>query len=188
MHYTILRVAVERDVTVLRSALVVEVPEAAPAVDGWRELTTAAKPSSGVPAHVTILFPFVPARELDDRLLGDLHALFAGASAFAFVLRATRRFPGVLYLAPEPAEPFAGLTETVSAAYPAYPPYGGQFGAIVPHLTVAEGEDALLDRAEANVGRSLPIKATACEVLLLEEVEADLARWRAHARIPLGRA
>jgi hypothetical protein len=61
----------------LRSALIVAVPEATSTVDGWREHTCADRPSIGVPAHVTILFPFVPAPEIDVALVDDLRGLFA---------------------------------------------------------------------------------------------------------------
>jgi 2'-5' RNA ligase len=170
-----------------RTALVVEVPEAAVAVDTWRERTSPAKPSKGVPAHVTILFPFVPAAELDD-VLDDLRALFARLPSFAFELRECRHFPGVLYLAPDPPDPFVALTEAVAAAYPAYPPYEGVFAEIVPHLTAAEGEHSVLARAEGEIRQLLPIPAEAREVVLLEEVDPELARWRTHSRLPLGPA
>ena len=170
-----------------RTALVVEVPEAAVAVDTWRERTSPAKPSKGVPAHVTILFPFVPAAELDD-VLDDLRALFARLPSFAFELRECRHFPGVLYLAPDPPDPFVALTEAVAAAYPAYPPYEGVFAEIVPHLTAAEGEHSVLARAEGEIRPLLPIPAEAREVVLLEEVDPELARWRTHSRLPLGPA
>jgi hypothetical protein len=43
-----------------------------------------------VPAHVTILFPFVPVREIDDALVDDLRGLFARFQGFGgFELRAT---------------------------------------------------------------------------------------------------
>ena len=170
-----------------RTALVVEVPEAAVAVDTWRERTSPAKPSKGVPAHVTILFPFVPAAELDD-VLDDLRALFARLPSFAFELRECRHFPGVLYLAPDPPDPFVALTEAVAAAYPAYPPYEGVFAEIVPHLTAAEGEHSVHARAEGEIRQLLPIPAEAREVVLLEEVNPELARWRTHSRLPLGPA
>jgi hypothetical protein len=175
-------------VSSLRSALVVEVPEVRLAVDDWRERTCPSKPSRGVPAHVTVLVPFVPAAELGDPLIADLRALFARLHAFRFELREARRFPGVLYLAPEPPEPFVRLTERVVLEYPDFPPYEGAFDSIIPHLTVAEGEARLLDEAERDVQRSLPIAAEACEVTLLEELEPDSARWRTHARLPLGTA
>jgi hypothetical protein len=156
-------------------------------VDAWRERTSAAKPSNGVPAHVTILFPFIPADEIDDELPADVQAVFGRFLGFSFELREARRFPGVLYLAPEPPEPFVALTEAVVAAYPAYTPYGGEFDSIVPHLTAAEGDPELLNEAERAILPSLPISAEAHEVVLLEEVEPNLARWRTRARIPLGR-
>jgi 2'-5' RNA ligase len=170
----------------LRSALVVEVPEATAAVEGWLERTASAKPSEGVPAHVTILFPFVPAADLDDALVEQLGAVFVRIPPFDFELRECRRFPAVLYLAPDPPEPFVAMTEAVVAAYPDYPPYEGVFDTIVPHLTAAEGLPPVLTRAEGEVRQWLPILADASEVVLLEELEAEPARWHARARIPLG--
>jgi len=165
-------------VSELRSALVVVVPEVAPAVEPWLERTAVAKPSRGIPAHVTILFPFVPAREIDDTLLEDLAAILARFPAFEFELSRLERFPNVLYLAPEPADPFSTLTEAVVASYPAYPPYGGIFDTVVPHLTAAEGETEILDSAEADIGHALPTTAEAREVVLLEEIEPDMLRWQ----------
>jgi hypothetical protein len=182
MGYTIVDVPVER------TALVVEVPEAAAAVDAWLERTAYAKPSNGVPAHVTVLYPFVPAAEVDEALLADLRALFAGLPSLAFELRECRHFPAVLYLAPEPPEPFVALTEAVVAAYPAYPPYEGVFAEVVPHLTAAEGDRAVLARAEGEIRPLLPIHAEAREVVLLEEIDPELGRWRTHSRLPLGPA
>ena len=171
-----------------RTALVVEVPEAAAAVDGWRERTSPAKPSNGVPSHVTVLFPFVPAAEVDDELIRKLGELFAALPSFRFELRQCRHFPGVLYLAPEPPEPFVSLTEAVAAAYPDFPPYEGVFDEVVPHLTAAEGASAVLHRAESEIRQWLPIAAEAREIVLLEELEPELARWRTHSRLPLGSA
>jgi 2'-5' RNA ligase len=170
----------------LRSALVVAVPQAASAVEDWLERTAAAKPSRGVPAHVTILFPFVPASRIDDVLLRDLGSLFSRFAAFDVELREARRFPGVLYLAPEPATPFVSLTEAVVGSYPEFPPYGGAFDAIVPHLTAAEGDARMLSIAAAEIRPCLPIRAHVLDVLLLEEIEPEMTRWRTRARFELG--
>src|SRR5439155_3760547 len=86
-----------------RTALIVPVPEASAAVDASRELTCNAKPSIGVPPHITLLFPFV-ARITED-LISDLQDVFAPIAPFAIELREVERFPGVAYLAPEPAAP-----------------------------------------------------------------------------------
>ena len=48
-----------------RSAVIVAVPEAETVVRDWRRQHTYDAPL-GVPAHVTLLFPFVPAHRLGD--------------------------------------------------------------------------------------------------------------------------
>ena len=171
----------------LHSALIVAVPEAASAVDMWRERTCYAKPSSGVPPHVTVLSvlrPGCPRRGARRRVT----RLFAALERFAFELRTTARFRQVLCLKPEPPEPFVRLTEAVYAAYPDRLPYEGAFDSVVPHLTAAEGDAEVLAEAEKDVLQWLPIVAEAHEVLLAEEVEPDSARWRTRASLRLGRS
>lgn len=169
--------------TGLRSAVIVAVPEAPPAVERWLEATAGAKPSHGVPPHVTILFPFVPAGEIDAKLVNDLRALARRFEPFAFELRELRRWPDVLYLAPEPDAPFVELTGAFVAAYPEHPPYEGEHETIVPHLTVAQGEAEALTAAAGEVRPFLPLHARARELLLLAERDRDV--WQAAARIPL---
>jgi 2'-5' RNA ligase len=173
-------------VTALRSALVVPVSEASEAVDAWLERTATAKPSAGIPAHITIVFPFVPARSIDDELIANLRAIFGRFEAFAFIAVRALRFPAVLYLAPEPPEPFVALTEAVISSYPQYPPYEGEFDTIVPHLTAAEGDPAVLAAAEVEIQQFLPVQALAREVTLLEEIEPDSGRWQVRETFRLG--
>lgn len=66
----------------LHSALVVPVAAAAEVVDPWRELTCEDKPSNGVPAHITLLYPFLPAGAIDKRLERELTHLFADAASW----------------------------------------------------------------------------------------------------------
>ncbi len=106
--------------------------------------------------------------------------------SFDLKLGATGRFPTVLYLAPDPDEPFVRLTEAVCEAYPEYPPYGGAFDTIVPHLTAAEGAAEVLIEAEVDVVPWLPISAEVREALLIEEIEPNSARWQTHAHLPFG--
>ena len=165
----------------LRTALLVEVPEAAPAVSDWLERTCGAKPSSGVPPHVTVLFPFVPAALVDIELIDDLRRVFAAFDAFEFQLSAAEPVPLTSSIShrshPSPSEP---STKAVVDAYPGYKPYEGQFDSIVPHLTVAEGRgsDPRPGGRRDFVAhfRSPPPRARS---LLLEELEPDSARWRA---------
>jgi 2'-5' RNA ligase len=122
------------------SALVALVPEAERLIGACR---LAHDPSAalGVPAHVTVLYPFKTPEAISSNDLAALQALFAAQPAFDMTLAELRQFPGVLYLAPEPAEPFAVLTSVVVARYPDWPPYGGAFAEVIPHLTLAQVDD-----------------------------------------------
>jgi 2'-5' RNA ligase len=164
------------------SALIVEVPEAEPLVRDWRaEYDWSAK--HGVPAHITLLFPFVPTEKVDGQLLSDLRELFSSEASFAFELARVSRFPDVAWLAPEPSDPFSSLTNLIAARHPDYPPYEGMHDVVIPHLTVAEGDSELQDRVEAALAEHLPIAAQADDVVLLFEDEDGL--WHEAHRFPL---
>jgi 2'-5' RNA ligase len=169
----------------VRSAVLVEVPEAERAVGDWRRRYTLDAPA-GIPAHVTILFPFVEPRRLgetEDRLA----EIIRGTPAFDLVFARAARWPEILYLEPEPAEPFAALTRAIEREWPDQPPYGGAHETIVPHLTVAESEDsALLDRIAAEVEPYLPIGTRVREASLF--VEDHEGRWHEHGRLPFGQS
>jgi 2'-5' RNA ligase superfamily len=157
-----------------RTALIVAVPEAEPAVGDLR-LRHDSSAAKGVPAHVTILFPFAPPDAIDE---DALRGLFARFPAFEFALDRVETFDeGVVWLRPQPMEPFADLTAAVYELYPDYPPYEGAHDIVVPHLTVSDG-----DFVEVDV--QLPIAARAHEVTLIEEAEAD-GRWTVRLAFPL---
>src|ERR1700759_4220927 len=93
-----------------RTALIAPVPEAEPAVGAIR-LDHDWSAARGVPAHITILFPFLSPAEVDERALGELFARF---SAFDFTLdRLECSEDGHVWLRPDPAQPFADLTAAV---------------------------------------------------------------------------
>jgi 2'-5' RNA ligase len=161
---------------------VVAVPEAEPVVGRFRLEHTSDAPA-GMPAHVTLLFPFVPADQVEAAAT-RLAELVAAEPAFDVIFPRVASFPEVLYLPPEPAAPFAALTQAIAAAWPEHPPYEGAFDEVVPHLTVAEsGDGALLDRIAAEVEPRLPLRARVREATVF--VEDDRGRWHAGARLPL---
>jgi 2'-5' RNA ligase len=147
------------------TALVIAVPEAEPLVSDWRAQHDWSA-QRGVPAHITLLYPFAPTEKVDDELLGQLRELFAAEAAISFELARVARFPEVAWLAPEPSEPFTALTDLIAARFPDYPPYEGAHDVVIPHLTVAEGGVELQDRVGSLP--SLPIKAEGGAVLLRE--------------------
>lgn len=139
---------------------------------------------TGVPAHVTILFPFLPADALLPGVRRELAAIAGAQLPFDVRFKRIDRFPGVVYVAPDPGTPFLRLTEAFLARFPEFPPYGGAFDAVIPHLTVAESEEAPLDEIAAAARRALPFRhrVAALEVL----VEGGEGRWHTRWRLPLG--
>jgi 2'-5' RNA ligase len=149
------------------TALIVTVPEAEPVVSAWRTRYDAAA-AAGVPAHITVLYPFLDQRAVTAGVVKQLRALFAGHRAFTVELARARRFPGVLYLAPAPETELRALTDAVARRWPEAPPYRGQFEDVVPHLTVAHDQEAgLLDLVEADIAGQLPVSARVASVALV---------------------
>jgi 2'-5' RNA ligase len=170
------------------SALVVVVPEADAVVGSFRDRYDPSA-TAGVPAHITLLYPFKPPAEVGANVLKNLQKCFAGFVPFGFSLAAIRRFPGgVLYLTPEPDEPFRQLTLALWAEYPEVPPYGGKFDTVVPHLTVAlADDDQQLDSIADDFSRAahgkLPVTALATAVALMDNAAGH---WQIRTTFALG--
>jgi 2'-5' RNA ligase len=141
---------------------------------------------AGVPAHVTLLFPFLATDDLTPAVRRRLARVAAQVHPFGVRFASTGRFPGVLWLAPGPTAPFVDLIERLAAAFPDHPPYEGAHADIVPHLTVAFGDEAVLDRLErkaVRAGITFRRRVEAIEVI----AEDGTGRWHARWRLPLGR-
>ena len=166
----------------LESAIAVRVP-IPPALERIRRRWDASA-AAGVPAHVTILYPFLPPSELHPTVREELVAVTASVQPFDVRFATIGRFPTVVYLAPEPSAPFAALTSAVTARYPDYPPYGGAFEEVIHHLTLVESPTVELDGIATSAEPLLPFvqRVTALEVI----AEGSDGRWRLRWRIPLG--
>jgi len=171
-----------------QTAVIVPVTAAEAAVSRYRLRYDRSAPF-GVPAHVTIVFPFVPVDRLTETDLLDLVGIFAMQAAFEVTLSRFGRFPGrpgdpeTLWLAPEPSSPFRRLTAALTDRWPEAPPYGGVFDDVIPHLTVTEtAPAAVLEQAQAAVGAALPISARIQQGSL---IGFDGVVWRERAVLPL---
>ena len=67
----------------LESALVILVPEAEALVGSFRDLHDAGA-AVGVPAHITVLYPFKPPDEIDEAVLERLRHLILAVRAIQF--------------------------------------------------------------------------------------------------------
>ncbi len=167
-----------------RTTLLVPVPEAEPATAGWWPEWDPPK-ARGIPAHVSVLFPFLRLQQLDGDALRRIGEAAATVPAFAFTLARVGRFPSTVYLAPEPATGFADLTRDIDRRFPGVEPYGGVHVRIVPHVTVLTCQDTeLLDRAASEVATALPIAARASAVWLMGE--QPHGGWERLTVFPLG--
>jgi 2'-5' RNA ligase len=140
---------------------------------------------AGVPAHVTVLYPFAAPADLDAGVRRVLAEVAAAHEPFDVRFARVGRFPTVVYLAPDPAAPFNRLTDAIHARFPDFPPYEGAFDVVIPHLTITESATAPLDEIEREAAAHLPFerRVTSLEVL----VEDVAGRWRSRWRTPLGR-
>lgn len=166
-----------------QTGLIVRIPEAEPAVRAWREqLDPSAQ--AGVPAHVTVLFPFLDESRIDALVHSALADVLGSHQAFDLRFESCGRLPEVLYLVPEPDTQLRQLTEAIADHWPEAPPYGGRFAEIVPHLTIAQGqEDAVLEEIEADLGGKLPFTSHVSSVELMVH---DGTKWQERASFALG--
>ncbi|CAN7762403.1 2'-5' RNA ligase family protein [Variovorax sp. LjRoot178] len=159
------------------SAFAVKVPSAEPLVGDLRQRFDATA-KLGVPAHITLLVPFMDPQHITPAVLDQVQNALARVAAFSFSLVKVARFPTTTYLAPEPSEPFVAMTMALVEVFPDFLPYGGEHQRVVPHLTVAHGEASEADEAAAELqvrlGASGAVKAECSSVVLLEN---SSGRW-----------
>lgn len=153
------------------TALIVRVPEAEPLVGDLRARFDPTA-EQGVPAHITVLVPFMAPEAVSPQVLAKLHEVVTRLTAFDFHIEGVGRWPNTTFVKPTPAEPFIQLTTAVSKAFPNYPPYAGAHSNIVPHLTVADGSASNAAAAETELTSRLAasgaIASRCSEVALLE--------------------
>ncbi len=167
------------------SALVAIIPEAEDLVSSFRDQYDPSA-AAGVPAHVTITYPFKRPTELTAEVIEKLRQLLAGIPSFDLRFARTGKFPTVLYLQPEPAEPLNRLTTLVTECFPETPPYGGAFPDLVPHLTIAHADGPQLavihEDFDQHARGRLPIQTTVREIVLMDNPGG---RWQVRERFAL---
>jgi 2'-5' RNA ligase len=167
------------------TALIVVVPEAEPHVSHLRRQFDPAA-SRGLPAHITVLYPFMPPEDITAAVSHQIGVIALSFAAFRFQLSKVGVFPGALYLAPSPAQPFVALTLALARHFPEYPPYGGQFRNVVPHLTVAQAGGWQQSSAHTELLCALypsgDISSRCSELVLTED---SSGRWEKMRAFPL---
>lgn len=141
----------------------------------------------GVPAHLTMLYPFVEPARLGPSVRRRLATVAGATPPFEYRLVGSATWPDTVYVAVDPVAPFVRLQRALAAAFPDYPIYGADPGfEFVPHVTIAEGRAihdplVLVDHGWRALPR--PGRAASIEVI----ARPTDAPWRTIWRLPLGR-
>jgi 2'-5' RNA ligase len=167
------------------TALITRVPEAETYISRYRDRYD---PSArrNVPAHVTILYPFMAPTLVDTSVIERLRGVANAVPRFQYRMARTQRFPVALYIAPDPDAPFSALIDGVVREFPDYPPFEGKFDTIVPHITVAHGDEPLLCEIELELRIALPGAGVAASCAELVLIENSSGRWEQMEVFPLG--
>lgn len=164
-----------------RTALIIPVSGLSEKAEQWR--LRADPVASGVPAHITVLVPFLPLDRITNDDLDWLRTHFARTClAREVVFDRIRSFPTAVWLAPADPAPFVELTHSVHTHWPSCPPYEGRFDQVVPHLTLAQGTD-LEHLVRLDLTEELPLTGQIDAVHLYAWTQG---RWSDRESFPLG--
>jgi hypothetical protein len=141
----------------------------------------------GVPAHVTILYPFIPPQEITEVELNALRTVFQPFSPFVAGFSEIIEDFEMLYLAPEPKSTFVSLTKAMIRAFPGYLPYQGAYDEILPHLSVALPDDPadleqIVEEFREAAQAKMPFSAQITHVALMDSLSGS---WKIREKFPL---
>jgi hypothetical protein len=170
------------------TALIIEVAAAEPLVGPWRAQFDPVA-TCGVPGHITALFPFVAPDDLHDTTIDGIRRVLDQITPFEFRLTEVAEFHDVVWLRPDPVQPFRDLTAALWKQFPDHPPYLGRFEDVQPHLTVAMTEGGLKHEQlraaiRSDLSQHLPIEAHAEALSVF--VSDDSPSWERRLVLPFG--
>jgi len=169
------------------TALVVPIPGLQDFVATWRPKVDAVPPV-GVPAHVTLLYPFLPPAVGSERI-AEIRTFLATRPSFPYSLDGVDWFDDeVVFVKPLPADGSMDLTNAIEEQW-RLAPYGGDVEDPVPHVTIGYGGNREAMQRVADAARKvLPIKAQLADEVWLMQGTPDPTHWTRAHRFNLGAA
>jgi len=169
------------------SVILIPIPEAEEIIGKWR-MRYDRVARLGIPAHITLLFPFKIPSVIDKSVINKLELLFSTINTFSFSLTAIETFPNVIFLSPSPKESFIDITKKIVSIFPENQPYEGKFPDINPHLTLGQLSDKdnfseILKKIKEDIEHKLPLKTKATEARLM--IENPDGKWTIMQRFQL---
>jgi 2'-5' RNA ligase len=139
----------------------------------------------GLPAHVTVAYPFAQPDAIDDEVVELVAGIAARHAPWTMRLVGRRRWPDTIYAAVDPEAPAVALQADLEAAFPTLPIYGGAIEVFVPHVTIAEGPSADDPEVDTDPGwGDLPVTRAVAGVELI--VRGADGRWGTTRTFPMG--
>jgi 2'-5' RNA ligase len=168
----------------IQSTLLIPVVEASESVNKWRvEYQDSAK--RGMPAHITLFFPFLHPSEIGDSTITQLTHFFKKVNKFTYQLNKIENFPLVVYLAPTNGSKFTKISQNLATKYPQIKPYEGEYLAPIPHCTLARMSteaktEEIKGQIETSIKHEPPISCDAHEAWLMYKNELNY--WGIHEK------
>ncbi|CAB4698372.1 MAG: hypothetical protein F2663_05850 [Actinobacteria bacterium] len=175
--------------TALETAVVLVVePDGGPLTD-VKARYNAPSIASGMPVHLTLLYPFVAPAEIDGTVFARLDDVVARHSTLSFALAEISLFPGgFVCLDPDPAEPVEALMHDLWHAFPECPPYGGEVAQPHPHVTVGKAvpeahAEALAETVALEIRGKTPFERSVSAVTIMTRFTSG--EWQPLRTLPL---
>ncbi len=135
----------------------------------------------GIPAHITVLYPFIPPTKTTRQTREELAQLAAETDCFSATITTLARYEITTYLDLEPEAPIHALTHRIFKHWPSYPPYGDIDLYIQPHMALAQG--VIPSDVEASALPHLPVEAEITHLTVM--VRRWSGRWKVDSQLPL---